>query len=253
MNTQNSAQLAGSMAWALMKPIVIVFGGLLMLVMLLLLCVETGMLLDYWRSERVYAASAEQIDPANEGRLVRVTGPLQAEAPLSAGNLGTWSGVIEVQQWNTVAYADDMRLGAWQVRDLYPGRIWPFGHFAINTPGVEWIECDGKNVALLRSGAVATLVGRQRGQVLDMSDPVASAHLGTAPVKYTRHIDIGGGDFSLHSFEGIAVFAFIFYFFFSALLGFAIRRSWLRGMAAGAVLLLLVVLFLVVLCLVLCC
>lgn len=245
---QNSSQLADSMAWALMKPMVVVFGGLLMLLMLLLLCVETGMLLDYWHSERVYAASAEQIAPANEGRLVRVTGPLQAEAPLSAGNLGTWSGVIEVQQWNTVAYADDMRLGAWQVSDLYPGRIWPFGNFAINTPGVEWIESNGKNVALLRSGAVVTLVGRQRGQVLDMSDPVACAHLGTAPVKYARHIDVGGGDFSLHSFEGIAVFAFIFYFFFSALLGFAIRRSWLRGMAAGAVLLLLVVL-----CLVLCC
>ena len=247
MNTQNSAQLAGSMAWALMKPIVIVFGGLLMLVMLLLLCVETGMLLDYWHSERVYAGRTEQIDPANEGRLVRVTGPLQAEAPLSAGNLGTWSGVIEVQQWNTVAYADDMRLGAWQVRNLYPGRIWPFGHFAINTPGVEWIESNGKNVALLRSGAVATLVGRQRGQVLDMSDPVACAHLGIAPVKYARHIDIGGGDFSLHSFEGIAVFAFIFYFFFSSLLGFAIRCSWLWGIATGAVLLLVVVI-----CLVLC-
>ena len=244
---QNSSQLAGSMAWALMKPMVVVFGGLLMLVMLLLLCVETGMLLDYWHSERVYVASTEQIDPANEGRLVRVTGALQAEEPLSAGNLGTWSGVVEVQQWNTVAYADDMRLGAWQVRNLYPGRIWPFGHFAINTPGVEWIESNGKNVALLRSGAVATLVGRQRGQVLDMSEPVASAHLGTAPVKYTRHIDIGGGDFSLHSFEGIAVFAFISYFFFSALLGFAIRRSWLWGMAAGAVLLLVVVI-----CLVLC-
>lgn len=250
---QESVQVVESMAWALLKPIVIVFGGLLMLVMLLLLCVETGMLLDYWHSERVYAASTEQIDSANEGRLVRVTGPLQAEAPLSAGNLGTWSGVVEVQQWNTVAYADDMRLGAWQVRDLYPGRIWPFGHFAINTLGVEWIESNGKNVALLRSGAVATLVGRQRGQVLDMSDPVARAHLGTAPVKYAQHIDVGGGDFSLHSFEGIAVFAFIFYFFFSALLGFAIRRSWLWGIAVGAVLLLLVILFLVVLCLVLCC
>lgn len=235
------------MAWALMKPMVVVFGGLLMLLMLLLLCVETGMLLDYWHSERVYAASTEQIDPANEGRLVRVTGPLQAEAPLSAGNLGTWTGVIEVQQWNTVAYSDDMRLGVWQVRNLYLGRIWPFGHFAINTPGVEWIESDGKNVALLRSGAVATLVGRQRGQVLDMSDPVACSHLGTAPVKYTRHIDIGGGDFSLHSFEGIAVFAFIFYFFFSALLGFAIRRSCLWGIAAGVVLLLVVII-----CLMLC-
>ena len=241
----DSTQLAGSMAWALMKPMVVVFGGLLMLVMLLLLCVETGMLLDYWHSERVYAASTEQIDPANEGRLARVTGPLQAEAPLSAGNLGTWSGVVEVQQWNTVAYADDMRLGAWQVRDLYPGRIWPFGHFAINTPGVERLEIGDKRVSLLRSGTVATLVGRQRGQVLDMSDPVACAHLGTAPVKYTRHIDIGGGDFSLHSFEGIAVFAFIFYFFFSALLGFAIRRSCLWGMAAGAVLLLVVVIGLV--------
>ena len=226
----------------------VVFGGLLMLVMLLLLCVETGMLLDYWRSERVYAASSEQIDPANEGCLVRVTGPLQAEAPLSAGNLGTWSGVIEVQQWNTVAYADDMRLGAWQVRDLYPGRIWPLGLFGIDTPGVERLEIGDKRVSLLRSGAVATLVGRQRGQVLDMSDPVACAHLGTAPVKYTRHIDVGGGDFTLRSFEGIAVFSFIFYFFCSAVLGGIIRRSWLRGMAAGAVLLLLVVL-----CLVLCC
>ena len=248
MMKHDSAQVAGSMAWALLKPMVVLFGGLLKLVMLLLLCVETGMLLDYWRSERVYAASSEQIDPANEGCLVRVTGPLQAEAPLSAGNLGTWSGVIEVQQWNTVAYADDMRLGAWQVRDLYPGRIWPLGLFGIDTPGVERLEIGDKRVSLLRSGAVATLVGRQRGQVLDMSDPVACAHLGTAPVKYTRHIDVGGGDFTLRSFEGIAVFSFIFYFFCSAVLGGIIRRSWLRGMAAGAVLLLLVVL-----CLVLCC
>ncbi|MBR5879923.1 MAG: hypothetical protein IKY91_10220 [Akkermansia sp.] len=250
---RDPVQEVGSMAWALVKPMVAMFAGLLMLVMLLLLCQEVGMLLDYWRSERVYAASAEQIDPANEGRLVRVTGPLQAEAPLSAGNLGTWTGVIEVQQWNTVAYADDIRLGAWQVRDLYPGRIWPLGLFVIDTPGVERLEIGDKRVSLLRSGAVATLVGRQRGQVLDMSDPVACAHLGTAPVKYTRHIDVGGGDFTLRSFEGIAVFSFILYFFCSAVLGFIIRRSWLRGMAAGAVLLLLVVLFLVILCLVLCC
>ena len=249
----DSAQVAGSMAWALLKPMVVLFGGLLMLVMLLLLCVETGMLLDYWHSERVYVASTEQIDPANEGRLVRVTGPLLAEAPLSAGNLGTWSGVIEVQQWNTVAYADDMRLGAWQVRNLYPGRLWPLGLFGIDTPGVERLEIGDKRVSLLRSGAVATLVGRQRGQVLDMSDPVAYAHLGTAPVKYTRHIDVGGGDFTLRSFEGIAVFSFMFYFFCSAILGFIIRRSCLWGMAAGAVLLLVVVLFLVALCLVLCC
>lgn len=69
-----------------------------MLVMLMLLCMEASMLVEYWSSERVYAASAEQPDPAREGCLVRVTGPLCANEPLCVGNLGTYSGVTEIQK-----------------------------------------------------------------------------------------------------------------------------------------------------------
>lgn len=73
--------VAASMSWAFIKPFVVIMGGLFMLVMLMLLCMEASMLAEYWSSERVYAASAEQPDPAREGCLVRVTGPLCANEP----------------------------------------------------------------------------------------------------------------------------------------------------------------------------
>lgn len=90
--------VAAGMSWAFIKPFVVIMGGLFMLVMLMLLCMEAGMLAEYWSSERVYAASTEQPDPAREGCLVRVTGPLCANEPLCVGNLGTYSGVIEIQK-----------------------------------------------------------------------------------------------------------------------------------------------------------
>lgn len=241
------AEVVADMAWAFCRPVVVIVGGLFMLVMLMLLCMEASMLKDYWSSERVYAASAEQPDPAREGCLVRVTGPLCTDEAVYVGNLGTYTGVIEVQKHTTIAYADGLRLGGWQVQGLYDLRPSPFCWFAINTPGVKWVEAGDKKLAMLPSGTEVTLVGRQRGNVLDMVEPWAQASLGKPPLGFLDHANTSQlGDISLHSFQGIAIFAFLAYFGVWLLLGQAIRHSLLWGLLAGLILLLAGLILLIV-------
>lgn len=237
---EKKAAVAAGMVWALFKPLIVILGGLFMLVMLALLGVEAGMLKEYWQSERVYAAQVDSIDPAYEGCMVRVTGPLCTDETVSAGNLGSYPGVIEIQKYSTVGYADALQLGKWQVQGLYATGATPFCYFAINTPGVKWVEAGDERLAMLPSGVEVTLVGRQRGNTLDMADPMAKARLGKPAAGYLDHVnDSPSGDFSLHSFQGIAIFAFVAYFGIWLLLGQALRSSLRWGAAAGAVLLLL--------------
>lgn len=238
---QEKTRVAGSMLWALLRPVVLILGGLLMLLMLALLSMWGELLKNYWQSERVYTVSAESIDPALEGRLVRVTGALCTDESVSAGNLGTYTGVIEVQKHTTIAYAGNLQLGARQVQGLHTFRQSPFGYFAINTPGVDWVEAGDERLALLRSGAEVSLLGRQRGNVLDMAEPGACANLGKAPASYIDHVDVGlYTDISLRTFHGIGLFALVVYLNLWPLLGLAVGSSALRGLTVGVAILLLV-------------
>lgn len=238
-HAQNSNE-AADLAWALIRPFVIILGGVFMLMMLMFLCMEIGMLKAYWMSERVYAASAEQPDPAMEGCLVRVSGALSTDESVSAGNLGTYTEVIEVQNLGTtIAYAEHLQLGAWQVQGLHTMNPCPFGYFAINTPGVNWVKSGGKHLAILPSGTKVTLVGRQRGNVLDMAAPEAKAELGKPATVFLNHINNSpNADFSLHSFQSVSIFALLSYFGIWLLLARATHNSLRWGMMAGGSLLL---------------
>ena len=189
----------------------------------------------------MYTVSAESIDPALDGRLVRVTGALCTDESVSAGNLGTYTGAIEVQNHTTIAYVGNLQLGAWRVQGLHTLKQSPFGYFAINTPGVDWVEAGDKRLALLRSGGEVSLLGRQRGNVLDMAEPGACAKLGKAPASYIDHVDVGlYTDISLRTFHGIGLFALVVYLILWPLLGLAVGGSALRGLVVGGGILLLV-------------
>lgn len=231
------------MIWAIIKPFMVMLIGLFMLVMLYLLWVEGDMLKAYWQSELVYAASAEEINPAHEGRMVRVTGPLCTHEAVSVGNLGSYPGVIEIQSSSVNAHAEQLQLGAWQVQGLYGARSTPFTYFVINTPGVHWVEVNDTQLALLPSGVEVTLVGRQRGKTLDMSEPVCKVKLGKPAVGFLAHAnDSPNADISLRAFQSVTVFALLAYFGTWLLLGATIGRSLRWGLAAGAVLLSIAVL-----------
>lgn len=235
------------MVWAVIRPFIVLFGGLFMLVMLLLLYLDASMLKEYWQSERVYAANAEKINPAHEGCLVRVTGQLCTHETLNVGELGTYPEVIEIQKHTTIAYADELQLGIRQVQGLYAKGAIPFCYFAINTPGVNWTTKGDESLAMLPSGAEVTLVGRQRGNTLDMADPVSRAKLGKPATGFLDHVnDSPSADISLRSFQDIAMFALFAYFVTWLLLGLAIGRSLRWGMAVGAVLLLPAAIFMMI-------
>lgn len=231
--------VAGQMVWALFKPVVVTGISLLMLLMWGLMGIHGTMLVDYWLSERVYPADAQHVDPALEGKLVRVNGPLVAvDKALILYDNEAYPDAVEVQGACQRYAEKGLSLGQWQVQGLYLRTRFPFGYLHLNLPGVESVRRPEGLVFVLKSGAEVTLVGRQRANVLDMSDPGARATLGKVSPRYAGHIENRGGDFSLEGFEEVAVFAVVAYAGLSLLLGLClgrVRLGWIAGASGLAV------------------
>ena len=238
---EDKVDVAGSMVWALLKPFLVIFGGLVMLVMLVLVAVQGQMLADYCMSERVYPARADVVDPALEGKLVRVSGPLCTTDTVNLPGHGSFPQVLEVDNLGSYVAAQNLTLGVWQVEHLYGWRRQPFGYLHLNQPGVEQVETPEGSVLVLRSGAEVTVVARQRGNVLDFTEDGTRACLGEASPRYADRVDNRETDVSLESFEGVAAFALLVYAGFWLLMGLVFRRWW-RGPAIGGGLLLLIIL-----------
>ena len=244
---EDKVAVAGSMVLALLKPILVILGGLVMLVMLVLVAVQGQMLVDYHMSERVYPARADVVNPALEGKLVRVSGPLCTTDTVNLPGHGSFPQVLEVDKMGSYVAAQKLTLGVWQVERLYGWRRQPFGYLHLNQPGVEKVETPAGSVLVLRSGAEVTVVARQRGNVLDFTEDGTRACLGEASPRYADRVDNRETDFSLESFEGVAAFALLVYSVFWVLMGLMFRRWW-WGPAIGAGILLLLLLVMLVLC-----
>ena len=238
---EDKVAVAGSMVLALLKPFLVIFGGLIMLVMLVLVGIQGEMLVDYFVSERVYPARADVVDPALDGKLVRVSGPLCTDETVNWPGYGSFPQVVEVDDLGPYVAAQNLTLGVWKVERLYGWRGKPFGYLHLNQPGVERVETPEGSVLVLRSGAQVTVVARQRGNVLDFTEEGTRACLGEASPRYADRVDNRETDFSLESFEGVAVFALLVYAGFWLLMGLVFRRWW-WGPAIGGGLLLLIIL-----------
>lgn len=238
---EDKVAVAGSMVWALLKPFILIIGGLVMLVMLLLVAIQGEMLVDYHKSERVYPARADVVDSALDGKLVRVSGPLCTTDTVNLPGYGSFPQVVQVDKLGSYVAAQNLTLGVWQVERLYGWRRQPFGYLHLNQPGVEKVETPEGSVLVLRSGAEVTVVARQRGNVLDFTEEETWARLGEASSRYVDHVDTGQTDVSLESLEGVAAFALLVYAFFWMLVGLMFRRWW-WGPAIGGGLLLVIIL-----------
>lgn len=238
---EDKVDVAGSMVLALLKPFLVIFGGLVMLVMLVLVGIQGEMLVDYFVSERVYPARADVVDPALDGKLVRVSGPLCTDETVNWPGYGSFPQVVEVDDLGPYVAAQNLTLGVWKVERLYGWRGKPFGYLHQNQPGVERVETPEGSVMVLRSGAEVTVVARQRGNVLDFTEDGTRACLGEASPRYADRVDNRQTDISLESFEGVAAFALLVYAGFWLLMGLVFRRWW-WGPAIGGGLLLLIIL-----------
>ena len=236
---EDKIAVAGSMVLALLKPFLVIIGGLVMLVMLVLVAIQGEMLVDYHLSELVYPARADVVDPALEGKLVRVSGPLCTTDTVNLPGHGSFSQVLEVDNMGSYVAAQNLTLGVWQVERLYGWRGKPFGYLALNQPGVERVETPEGAVMVLRSGAQVTVVARQRGNVLDFTEEQTWARLGEASPFYADHVDNRQTDISLESFEGVAAFALVVYSVFWMLAGLMFRRWWWGPAIGGGLLLIL--------------
>lgn len=225
--------------WALLKPFLVIIGGLIMLVMLVLVAIQGEMLVDYFVSERVYPARADVVDPALEGKLVRVSGQLCTTDTVDWPGYGSFPQVVEVDDLGPYVAAPNLTLGVWQVERLYGWRGKPFGYLHLNQPGVERVETPAGTVMVLRSGAQVTVVARQRGNVLDFTEEQTWARLGEASSRYADHVDNRQTDLSLESFEGVAAFALLVYAGFWMLAGLMFRRWWWGPAIGGGLLLVL--------------
>ena len=96
---EDKIAVAGSMVWALLKPFLVIIGGLVMLVMLVLVGIQGEMLVEYHMSERVYPARADVVDPALEGKLVRVSGQLCTTDTVDWPGYGSFPQVVEVDTY----------------------------------------------------------------------------------------------------------------------------------------------------------
>lgn len=204
---------------------------------LLIMLMYGNMLVHYERSERVYPAAAEQIDPAMDGRLVRVRGPLvAAERNLILRENEEYPDAVEVQDFagSASCHAEQLSLGKRKVSGLYAKEQCPFGYFLHGTDeGVARLQGPSGRISVLKSGASVTLIGRQRGDTLDMSDPVSRANLGETSPRYAAHVRNRNADFSLESVESAALIALCVYVLLWVLLGFLLRRrraGWLLGL-----------------------
>lgn len=218
----------------------------LMAVMLFVMLIYGRMLVDYGMSERVYPAAAERIDPAQEGQLVRVSGPLvAAEKSLSLRENEAYPDAVEVQAFVGAAscHAEHLSLGKRKVQGLYAKDRYPFGYFHFfhgKGEGVARLQGSSGHVDVLKSGAPVTLIGRQHGEVLEMADPAARATLGEMSHRYAGHISNRNADLTLETVEAIALMAACGYALLWVLLGFLLRRrhaGWLLGL--GGILLML--------------
>ena len=237
---EDKVAVAGSMVLALLKPFLVIFGGLVMLVMLVLVGIQGEMLVDYHMSERVYPARADVVDPALEGKLVRVSGQLCTTDTVDWPGYGSFPQVVEVDDLGPYVAAQNLTLGVWKVERLYGWRGKPFGYLHQNQPGVERVETPAGTVMVLRSGAPVTVVARQRGDVLDFTEEDTWARLGEASPRYADHVDTGQTDISLESFEGVAAFALLVYAGFWILVGLMFRRWWWGPAIGGGLLLVLI-------------
>ena len=239
---EDKIAVAGSMVLALLKPFLVIIGGLVMLVMLVLVAIQGEMLVDYHLSELVYPARADVVDPALEGKLVRVSGPLCTTDTVNLPGHGSFSQVLEVDNMGSYVAAQNLTLGVWQVERLYGWRRQPFGYLHLNQPGVERVETPEGAVMVLRSGAPVTVVARQRGSVLDFTEEQTWARLGEASSRYADHVENRQTDISLESFEGVAAFALLVYSVFWMLAGLMFRRWWWGPAIGGGTLLVIILL-----------
>ena len=239
---EDKIAVAGSMVWALLKPFLVIIGGLVMLVMLVLVGIQGEMLVEYHMSERVYPARADVVDPAQEGKLVRVSGQLCTTDTVDWPGYGSFPQVVEVDDLGPYVAAPNLTLGVWQVERLYGWRGKPFGYLALNQPGVERVETPEGAVMVLRSGAPVTVVARQRGSVLDFTEEQTWARLGEASSRYADHVENRQTDISLESFEGVAAFALLVYSVFWMLAGLMFRRWWWGPAIGGGTLLVIILL-----------
>lgn len=231
-----------------LKSLGLMFALPMMALMLLIMLMYGNMLVHYEMSERVYPAAAEYIDPALDGRLVRVCGPLvTAEKSLTFRENEEYPDALEVQEGfvgTASCHAEQLSVGRRKVQGLYAEDRYPFGYFLLpswKADGIEEIQGPTGRVYVLKSGSPVTLIGRQSGDTLDMSDPVSRADLGEISPRYAGHINNLNADFPIESVEGAALIAACVYVLLWVLLGFLLRRrhaGWLLGLV-GLLLMLL--------------
>lgn len=218
----------------------------MMAVMLFVMLIYGRMLVDYGMSERVYPAAAEYIDPALDGQLVRVSGPLvAAEKSLILRENEAYPDAVEVQNFvgSAACHAEQLSLGKRKVSGLYAKERYPFGYFlpSWKADGIEEIQGPSGHISVLKSGVPVTLIGRQRGDTLDMSDPVSRADIGETSPRYAGHIANRNADFTLETIEAIALMAACVYALLWVLLGFLLRRrrlGWWLGLVGFLLMLL---------------
>lgn len=217
----------------------------LMAVMLFVMLIYGRMLVDYGMSERVYPAAAEHIDPAQDGQLVRVSGPLvAAEKSLILRENEEYPDAVAVQDFVGAdsCHAEQLSVGKRKVQGLYAKERCPFGYFLQGKDeGVACLQVASGQVDVLKSGVPVTLIGRQHGEVLEMADPAARASLGEMSHRYAGHVCNRNADFCLETIEGPALIAACLYSLLWVLLCFLLRRRRL-GLLLGLVGLLLMLL-----------
>lgn len=187
------------------SPIIMAVGLIFTLPCLLMLAYEVAYLQEYWESERIYDAATEQISPALEGKLIRVTGELTTDEmlPLEGSDTAV-NAILTTKQYGfTHAIASRLQLGARQVVGLNNMSQEPFGYLGSD----KRVDAAGKS-GYLPSGTTVCLIGRQKGDTLDMADEAADAGFTRSHhSRALRYHDISLEDFTFFS----VIILFIYY------------------------------------------